>query len=77
MGRLFAMMGILYGWKKEYLLNEMTFGQIVMYLNEGIKLKYPSTEKAKGSSLVGASAEEIKRRRDELRRQYGQNIEGL
>ena len=69
-------MGVLYGWTKEYLLEQMTFAQIVMYLNEGLRFKYPKPE-SKGNSLVGASAEEIRRRRDELRRQYGQNIEGL
>jgi len=58
------------------LLDQMSFGQIVMYMNEGLRFKYPKPEK-KGGSLVGASAEEIKKRRDELRRQYGQNIEGL
>lgn len=71
------MMGILYGWKKEYLLEQMTFGQIVMYLNEGIRFKYPSAGQKKGNSLVGATDEEIRRRRDELRRLYGPNIEGL
>lgn len=69
-------MGILYGWTKEYLLERMTFGQIIMYLNEGIRFKYPRPEHKSGS-LVGASADEIRRRRDALRRQYGQNIEGL
>lgn len=54
----------------------MSFGQIIMYLNEGLRFKYPQPER-KGGSLVGASAGEIRRRRDELRRQYGQNIEGL
>ena len=54
----------------------MSFGQIVMYLNEGLRFKYPQPER-KGGSLVGASAEEIRRRRDALRRQYGANIEGL
>jgi len=69
-------MGILYGWTKEYLLNEMTFGQIVLYLNEGLDFKYPQPAK-KGGSLVGATAEEIRKRRDDLRRQYGANVEGL
>ena len=69
-------MGILYGWQKEYLLEQMTFGQIIMYLNEGMRFKYPKLE-PKDGSLVGASADEIRRQRDALRQQYGQNIEGL
>lgn len=63
-------MGILYGWKKEYLLEHMSFGQIVMYLNEGLRFKYPPPKK-EGNSLVGASADEIRRERDRLREQYG------
>lgn len=73
-------MGILYGWTKEYLLEKMTFGQIVMYLNEGLSFyKQGSAEVPvkKSNSLIGASAEEIKRKRDELRRQFGSNVEGL
>jgi hypothetical protein len=76
------MMGTLYGWAtKEYLLERMTFGQIMMYLNHGIAIKYPKPEgvpvKRAGGSLVGASADEIRARREELRRQYGMNVEGL
>ena len=69
-------MGILYGWKKEYLLKRMSFGQIVMYLNEGLRFKYPKAQKPEGSkgSLVGASADEIRRRRDQLRKQYNVDI---
>ena len=69
-------MGIMYGWKKEYLLQEMSFGQIVMYLNEGLRFKYPQPKQPKsdGASLVGAPADEIRARRDKLREQYGQNI---
>jgi hypothetical protein len=54
----------------------MTFGQIMMYLNEGLRFKYPRPEK-KGGSLIGASAEEIRQNRDKLLKQYGYNIEGL
>lgn len=65
-------MGILYGWKKEYLLERMSFGQIVMYLNEGLRFKYPKPKKPEGSkgSLIGASADEVTRKRDELRKKY-------
>ena len=67
-------MGILYGWKKEYLLDQMSFGQIVTYLNEGLRFKYPKPKQdttTSGTSLVGASADEVRVRRDQLRKQYG------
>ena len=68
-------MGILYGWKKEYLLERMSFGQIALYLNEGMRFKYPQPARSNPGSLVGAPADEIRRKRDELRRKYG-TIEG-
>jgi len=72
------MMGLLYSWAtKEYLLERMSFGQIVMYLNYGVAIKYPEPAAAQGKSMVGLSAEEIRRRRAELRKQYGTNVEGL
>ncbi len=56
----------------------MSFGQIIMYLNEGLRFKYPKPKKTGGSpeatgSLVGASAEEIKREKARLHKKY---IEG-
>ncbi len=66
-------MGCLYAWAtKEYLLEKCSFGQIIMYLNEGLRFKYPKPQKPGGSkgSLVGASDDEIKRKRDELREKY-------
>ena len=72
-------MGILYGWAtKEYLLECMSFGQIIMYYNEGLRFKYPKPKKAGGGtgatgSLIGKSAEEIEQRRDALHKKY---IEG-
>jgi len=68
-------MGILYGWQKEYLLEHMSFGQIALYLNEGLRFKYPRPQKNVSGSMVGASATEIRNRRDELRQKYG-TIEG-
>ena len=71
------MMGIMYAWAtKEYLLERMTFQQIVMYLNYGIDIKNPKPSRG-GNSLVGASAQEIQQRHEELRKQYGPSIEGL
>ena len=66
-------MGILYGWTKEYLLNEMSFDQIVTYLNEGLRFKYPKPtepEGQSGSSLIGADAETIRKKHAELRGKY-------
>jgi len=73
------MMGLLYAWAtKEYLLEHMSFGQIGMYLDYGVEIKYPKPMASKKStSMIGRSAEEIRARRDELRQQYGQNVEGL
>jgi len=66
-------MGVLYGWATpEYLFEHMSFGQIVLYLNEGMKFKYPKPPAANNStSLVGASDDEIRRRRDQLREKFG------
>ena len=72
-------MGCLYAWAtKEYLLERMDFRQIIMYFNEGLRFKYPKPQKPEGSkgSLIGASAEEIDRKRDELRKKYGIDIKG-
>ena len=64
-------MGILYAWAtKEYLLTQMSFGQIVMYLNEGMAFKYPKPQQT-GGSLIGAPDDVIREGRDNLRRQYG------
>ena len=74
------MMGLLYAWAtKEYLFERMSFRQIIMYLNYGLELKYPKAEGEKSSnpSMVGRSAEEIRKERDRLRKQFGENIEGL
>ena len=63
-------MGVLYGWQKEYLLEHMSFGQIALYLNEGLRFKYPKPAPTNtGLSLVGASDDEIRKRRDKLRRE--------
>ena len=72
-------MGILYGWKKEYLLEEMSFGQIVMYLNYGLKFKYPKPESGDGTPrrAQDKNAKELRAERDKLRKQYGYNVEGL
>lgn len=52
-------------------MEQMSFGQIVMYLNEGLRFKYPKPKAQTNGSLMGASADEIRRKRDQLRAQYG------
>lgn len=65
-------MALLYPWAtKEYLLWNMTLAQIIMYHNEGIKIKYGKKDKTpkKASEMTH---EELAAVRDELRRQYGE-----
>ena len=63
-------MALLYPWAtKEYLLWEMSLGQIVMYHNLGVELKYGGQRKP--GSLKGATYAEVKAAREEARRQLG------
>jgi hypothetical protein len=68
-------MALMYPWAtKEYLLWEMTIGQIVMYHNLGIEMKYgkqddPDAPAKKPSEM---SYDELKAVRDQLRAQYGE-----
>ena len=48
----------------------MTIGQIVMYQNLGMELKYPRPDTDPGSTK-NMTAEEVRAKRDELRKQYG------
>ena len=64
----------MYAWAtKEYLLERMSFGQIIMYLNEGLRFKYPKPKQdtTGGASMVGKSDDEIRNKRDELRKKFG------
>jgi hypothetical protein len=64
------MMGLMYSWAtKEYLLWEMTIGQIILYLNKGIKIQ--NGEKEESPGLVEKSADELRAIRDEYKRKYG------
>jgi hypothetical protein len=64
-------MALLYPWAtKEYLLWEMTIGQIIMYYNKGIEIKY-GTEKTKSSGLVDMSEGQLRAWRDEMKQKYG------
>jgi hypothetical protein len=64
-------MALLYPWAtKEYLLWEMTIGQIILYHNRGIEMKYGEAEKPSGPGLVDKSESELRELRDEARRQF-------
>jgi len=65
------MMAFLYSWAtKEYLLWNMTIGQIIMYHNRGVDLKWPDPNKtSNGPGLLNKSASELRRMRDEYRTQ--------
>ena len=66
-------MALLYPWAtKEYLLWEMSLGQIVLYHNLGIELKYGGAEKGKRTAS-SMSYQELKALRTEARRQLGQD----
>jgi hypothetical protein len=63
-------MGLMYSWAtKEYLLWEMTIGQIILYLNKGIKIQ--NGEKEEPHGLVEKSADKLRAIRDEYKRKYG------
>ena len=75
------MMGILYAWAtKEYLLEKMSFGQIAMYLQQGVEIKWGKQPKGKPKTAKEMTADELKANRDKLRKQFapsGGSIEGL
>jgi hypothetical protein len=59
-------MALMYPWAtKEYLLWEMTIGQILLYHNKGMEIR---SGKDTSSGLLGKSAKELRQMRDEARR---------
>ena len=63
-------MALLYPWAtKEYLLWNMSIGQIIMYHNLGIEMKYGKREKPRKASEMTHA--ELKAVRSEIRRKYG------
>jgi hypothetical protein len=59
-------MGLMYAWAtKEYLLWNMTIGQIVMYLNKGIEIKLGINNDK--SNLSKDNLDELKKIRDEMK----------
>lgn len=69
---MFVTLGMMYAWAtKEYILWEMTWAQVIMYLNEGLEQKFPSEKTGAAPRAAEMSHEELKKKRDELRRMYG------
>jgi hypothetical protein len=65
-------MALLFPWAtKEYLLWKMSLGQIIMYHNLGVEIKYGTGDKSK-SSLANKSPKELRRIKDQLKKQYGE-----
>jgi len=66
-------MALLYPWAtKEYILWEMTWSQVMMYINEGLNQKYPQPNRTNAKKAVDMGYDELKAKRDELRRLYGE-----
>jgi hypothetical protein len=65
-------MALMYPWAtKEYLLWQMSLGQIILYYNLGSDAKYGKGE-GETPSLKNMPPDELKKLRDELRAQYGE-----
>ena len=71
-------MGVLYAWAtKEYLLEHMTFGQIVMYYNDGMEFKYPKPRGTSGPrSARNNTNAENRAEKERLLKQYGLKGDG-
>jgi hypothetical protein len=64
-------MGLMYSWAtKEYLLWDMTIGQIIMYNNYGWDIKNGKEEEPSG--FLNKSEDELRAIRDEYKKQYGE-----
>lgn len=65
-------MGMMYSWAtKEYILWQMTWAQLLLYINEGLNQKYPQSERQNAKKAVEMGYDELKAKREELRRLYG------
>jgi hypothetical protein len=75
LGRMFALMGSMYSWAtKEYLLWEMSLDQFMLYLVEGIELKYPTENNNPDEGEIDISkmdANQILQLKQDLRNKYG------
>lgn len=67
MGSLFVRMALMYPWAtKEYLLWEMSIGQIIMYFNLGSQNLNPQ-DPNKSERLADKPYDELKKIRDKMR----------
>lgn len=66
-------MALLFPWAtKEYLLWEMSLGQIITYFNIGTDIRYGTGAKPGiPKKLADMSPEEVNKKREELRKLYG------
>lgn len=63
-------MGMFYSWATpDYLLWHMTIGQVILMHNRAVEIRTPKDPREKGSQF--SSAEEVKAKREELRKLYG------
>ena len=63
-------MALMFPWAtKEYLLWEMTIGQIILYHNKGMELKY-GPEKAEPPGMNDMNIDDLKALRDDARKQF-------
>lgn len=68
LGPLFVGMALLFPWAtKEYLLWNMSLGQIIMYYALGMEARYPKATDEKPSQLRYMTREEVKKLREEMR----------
>lgn len=69
LGRLFVSMALMYPWAtKDYLLWDMSIGQIIMYHNMGTELKYGTGKKSGG--LLDKGEDELRAMRDDVRDRF-------
>ena len=65
-------MALLFPWAtKEYLLWEMSLGQLVMYHNIGLEIKYPKPPAGDKPSYKDMSTADLRKARDEARALLG------
>jgi hypothetical protein len=58
-------MALLYPWAtKEYLLWQMSLGQIIMYHNLGLEMKYPAPP---GKGVAGMSSDQLRKSFEEMK----------
>jgi hypothetical protein len=65
-------MALLFPWAtKEYLLWDMSLGQLIMYHNVGLELKYPKPPEDSKPSIANMTGEEVKKLRAEAKAMLG------